>query len=345
MEPLNGRPNLLKRANLSLIRRAIRDRGTATRAEIAEETRISSTTVRSLLAELLENGEIEGIGYDESSGGRKAERYALCPERYHSAAFCITGSRMDALIVNVCGEIVETARMDVGGGEYEAAIDAYLAGAAAAREIRSIGVGVPGIVEGGGFRRKNERGELCEISLGKALAERYGVPVVLENDLNATAIGFGRRYGRERPEGDSGCGDMAYLHFERDCVSAGFLAGGRILRGSGNFAGELGLLPLGDGRLLDEHIAAAADDAAYVRLVALTVRWVCGVLNPRLVVLGGPDFRADCAEAIRGEVLARLPERMRAEILYSPEVWDDYHAGMAQLTAAKMFDEVQLLKE
>ena len=58
MDTLTARPRLLKQANLSLIRRVIKNRGTATRAEIAGETQISSTTVRSLLAEMLENGEI-----------------------------------------------------------------------------------------------------------------------------------------------------------------------------------------------------------------------------------------------------------------------------------------------
>ena len=58
MDSLTARPNILKQANLSLIRRAIKAKGTSTRAEIAIETRISSTTVRSLLSEMLENGEI-----------------------------------------------------------------------------------------------------------------------------------------------------------------------------------------------------------------------------------------------------------------------------------------------
>lgn len=344
MKPLNGRPKLLKQANLSLIRKAIRSGGTATRAEIAEKTQISSTTVRALLSQMLEDGEIVSIGHDESSGGRKAERYALCPERYHSAAFCMTDNRIDALLVNICGEIVESEQLDAIG-EYEAVISAYLDRITAQQEIRSIGIGVPGIVEDGSFWRKSGQGTLCEIPLGRVLAKRYGIPVVLENDLNATAIGFGRRYGKEHPEDCSGCENMAYLHFEKGCVSAGFLSQGRIIRGHGNFAGELGLLPMENGKSLDECMSQAADDERYVRLVAMIVRWICGILNPRVVVLGGPDLRESCVGAIRGEALAQLPERMQAEILHSPEVWNDYYIGMAQLTASKMFDEIQLLKE
>lgn len=94
MDTLTARPRVLKQANLSLIRKVLKAKGTATRAEIAYETKISSTTVRSLLSEMMQNGEIESVGYDESSGGRKAERYGFRPNRYYGAAFCITGDRI-----------------------------------------------------------------------------------------------------------------------------------------------------------------------------------------------------------------------------------------------------------
>lgn len=43
MNQLTARPKLLKQANLTLIRKVIKAKGTATRAEIAMETKISST--------------------------------------------------------------------------------------------------------------------------------------------------------------------------------------------------------------------------------------------------------------------------------------------------------------
>lgn len=346
MDALTARPRLLKQANLSLIRRFIRSKGTATRAEIVGETKISSTTVRSLLTEMMENGEIESIGHDESSGGRKAERYRFRPDTYYGAAFCITGDEMHGLLVGIQGEILETEAWKIKDGEYETAITTYLDELMARKTIKSIGIGVPGIVEGGSFLRGTGNGdELCRIDLGDRLSRRYRLPVFLENDLNATAIGFGRCYEREFPCESADRTHMAYLHFEKTCISAGFIADGRIIRGFHNFAGELGLVPMEDGRMLDEWLSGAPDDKQYIDLVIRTLCWICAILNPQYIVLGGPDLRKDCVGPISDGFSAYLPKHMTAEILYSADVWHDYHDGMAFLTAGKIFDDVQFVKE
>lgn len=380
---LTARPRILKQANLSLVRKAIRDRNTATRAEIAEETRISSTTVRSLLSEMMQNGEIESIGYDESSGGRKAERYRFRPDRYYGAALCMEGRKIYGLLVNICGEIVEATELEVPESEipesevpeskiteskfpeqesYSAAgepgedrgfgdnilqiITSFLDGLIREKEIRAIGVGVPGIVEGGSFLKKSLYGDdWYRSDLGDVLSERYHVPVVMENNLNATAIGFGRCYLREFPEEKTEDTNMAYLHLDKGCVSAGFIAGGRILRGSHNFAGELGLIPMEDGRMLENWLDGTADDTQYTEVVTRMISWICGILNPRYVALGGPGVRKECIGAISDALYSLLPKNMFAEILYSPDVLHDYQDGMAYLTAGRMFDEVQFTKE
>lgn len=346
MDAVTAQPKLLKQANLSLLRKALRSMGTATRAELAQETQISSTTVRSLLAELLENREIQSIGYDASSGGRKAERYRLQPGRYHGAAICISDGQVHGLLVNLCGEIVETTPLEAVDGDYEKAALPYLDSLAARYTLKAIGVGVPGVVEGNCYWKAEPcGGPLCKVPLGEALTRRYGVPVVLENDLKATAIGFGRCYAKEYPQENPEDTHMAYLHFDHTCVSASFITGGRIIRGYSNFAGELGLLPTEDGRTLDDCISGPMDDSRYTARVIEIIRWICGILNPRYVALGGPAFRKGCIGPIGDGLSALLPRPMLAEILYAPSLWHDYHDGMAYLTAGKIFDEVQIVKE
>ncbi len=108
MDELIARPQMLKQVNLGLIRNAIITKGTTTRADIARDTRISSTTVRSLLTEMLQSGEIESVGFEESSGGRKAEKYRFKLDRYFGAALCIGKDAVQWLLVDIGGEIVQS---------------------------------------------------------------------------------------------------------------------------------------------------------------------------------------------------------------------------------------------
>lgn len=345
MDSLNAKPNLLKQANLSSIRRTIKLKNTATRAEIADETQISTTTVRSLLTEMLNNKEIESIGYDESSGGRKAERYRLRSDRYYGAAFCITDNQIHGLLVDVYGEIIETIELDVKDGDFTAAVLSSLDSMTQSRDIKSIGIGVPGVVEGGGYWRQNEKGELYRDSIGDVISRTYGIPVFMENDLNATAIGFMRCYLQEFPDEKPEQTDMVYLHFEKGCISAGIISGGRVIRGCRNYAGEIGMIPMEDNNLLYESLSKPLDDTAYVSLAVRIICWLCGILNPQYIALGGPAFRKDCIAPISDTLFSLLPKAMLTEILYAPDMWQDYHDGMAHLTAGKIFEEIQFIKE
>lgn len=346
MNTITAKPHLLKQANLSLIRSAIKRKGTATRAEIVGETKISSTTVRSLLAEMMENGEIRSVGYDESSGGRKAERYGFKPDQYYGAAVCIRGSLIHGLLVGICGEILEITDIELTDDGYGQAVTAYLDELTARKNIKSIGIGVPGIVEGGAFwNGTGHHDGLYRNDLGDQLAMRYHIPIILENDMNATAVGFSCSYIKELPCKSPENINMAYLYLEKSCISAGLVVGGRVVRGARNFAGELGLIPMNDGRSLSEGLAEASEEGAYSNLMVRIICWICGILNPQYIVLGGPDLRMDCLKMISDGCSNMLPKRMSAKILYSADMWKDYHGGMAYLTASRIFDDIQFTKE
>lgn len=346
MGQLTAKPQVLKQANLSMIRRVIKKKGTATRAEITAETNISSTTVRSLLHRMLQNGEIVSIGYDDSSGGRKAERYGFSTDRYYSVALCMSGCELHAVLINIYGEILDITTQEIQKDNYLPAMFSVLDELAAHKKITAIGLGVPGIVQGSSYWRKVPgQDNLVQEELGTIFSKRYGVPVVLENDINATAIGFGLCYEKDFPSEKPECTNMAYIHFEGDCISAGFIADGKIIRGFQNFAGELGLVPVNMEKLLDEFLNKAMEDSEYIQTITLMLGFICGILNPQYIALSGEALRKDCIGSIGSLLSSFLPREMAAEILYSPDVWNDYHMGMAYLTANKMFDEIVLIKE
>lgn len=341
---LIGKPHALKQVNLSAVRKVIMEKGTATRSEIVNATKISVTTVRTLLTEMLDNNELMEMGFDNSIGGRKAIRYKLNENCFYGVALCFDNNSIRHLTVNICGEICETGTFLIEGNILDAICD-FLDVLAKKIKIRSIGIGVPGVVSGMGYQRKNSSGELENYPLGEEIHNRYGVPVILENDLNAITLGFGRCYLKSFPKEICENINMAYIYFGKTCLSAGFLSGGRVLRGWNNFVGELGLFPVSASQTLDDVLASPIDDKEYANLISKLIAAICCVLNPECVVLGGVAFRNNCLPLINECFYGTLPGEMSAEILYTEDKWHDYFEGMAHLTAEQIFADVRLIKE
>lgn len=69
----------LKSEIIRNIRTALLEFGRATKAELSQRLQYSFPTISKFLMQMEETGEVTIIGLDESSGGRRAIRYAYNP--------------------------------------------------------------------------------------------------------------------------------------------------------------------------------------------------------------------------------------------------------------------------
>ncbi|KGM15781.1 hypothetical protein N867_05555, partial [Actinotalea fermentans ATCC 43279 = JCM 9966 = DSM 3133] len=110
-------------------------------------------------------------------------------------------------------------------------------------QLAGVGMALPGIVDpatGTVSHAVNLRMDLPDVPVGALLSERLGgLPVTVENDLNAAALGAGETLGYS---------DMAYLALGTG-LAAGLLLDGRLRRGHAGAAGEVGHLPYRPGGL------------------------------------------------------------------------------------------------
>lgn len=133
--------------------------------------------------------------------------------------------------------------------------------------LTGVGAGVPGVVEpltGAVSHAVNLGIDGTDVPLGELLRERLGgVPVGVENDLNAAALGAAELLGLG--------GDLAYLALGTG-VAAGLLLDGRLRRGHLGAAGEIGHVPYvldgppcpcGQRGCLELYASGSAIDAAW----------------------------------------------------------------------------------
>lgn len=344
MDHVSGKPQVIKQVNLSAVRGVIKELRTATRAEIAEKTNISTTTVRALLAEMMQNNEIESVGYDESSGGRKAERYCFNLDKYYGAVFCIIDNEIYYSLVNLYGESVDSGSCLLKDQDVESLILELLGKWPESKTIRAIGIGVPGIVEEGGYLTKDKHNHLNKVRLGDTIYQHYQVPIIMENDLNAIMLGTGRGYSRQYTDKKIEDIHMAFLYFSKSSIGAGFFSNGKIIRGWNQYAGELGLMPMGQGKTLDRVLADTSDPKKYADIAARMLAGISCVLNPRYITMGGPEFRKECLGDINNCLNAYLPEDMVPTVLYCEDIRHDYLEGMAYLTAEQIFQDISVTR-
>ncbi len=157
----------------------------------------------------------------------------------------IGGTKTEAVAIDGAGLVIDEVRVATGFGA-EAVIQSTVAAVTGLAErlgttptgFGAIGVGVPGAVDPASGRVAHAVNlGLDGLALGEELAERLGVRVRLENDVNVAALGAFHLLGRG-PERS-----MAYLNLGTG-LAAGLVLGGRLWRGSRGTAGEIGHIPV-----------------------------------------------------------------------------------------------------
>ncbi|MFJ6653074.1 ROK family protein [Microbacterium sp. NPDC091313] len=151
----------------------------------------------------------------------------------------VGGTKTDALALDAAGAVLARVRVSTGWGE-EAVVRSIRDAVAALRaqpELRgrtpaSVGVGMPGQVEPGGSHVVHAVNlGIDRLDVALALAPALGVPVRVENDVKAAALGASTLDGRS--------GSMAYLNLGTG-IAAGIVVDGALWRGPRGSAGEIG---------------------------------------------------------------------------------------------------------
>ncbi|WP_436841838.1 ROK family protein [Streptomyces syringium] len=220
------------------------------------------------------------------------------------------------------------------------------------RPLLGVGVAVPGPLDhaSGVLRRVTGFPEWDGFPLRDALAERLGMPVVVDKDTNAAALGLVLRgAGGGGPAADS----FAYLHLGTG-LGAGLVLGGGVHRGARTGAGEFGHqvlqidgppCPCGNRGCVEAlclGAVAVGDTARAARLLGVGAANLVRLLDIDLVLLGGRTVLADPEPYLRGVRAVLAEDAARADgrtvpVAVTPGGGRTVVEGAAELALAPLF--------
>ncbi|MFJ8024374.1 ROK family protein [Streptomyces sp. NPDC096311] len=181
---------------LDLLRTA--GEGGISRLELAERTRLTPQAVSKITARLRADGLAAEAGRRASTGGKPRTVLRLVPEAGHAVGLHLDRDEVTVVLCDLTGAVVAERRvpLDLGAGAdavVESAageVEALLAGAGVS--VLGVGVALPGPLDHarGVLHRVTGFPEWDGFPLRDALAGRLGVPVVVDKDTNAAALGI-----------------------------------------------------------------------------------------------------------------------------------------------------------
>ncbi|MGJ5875127.1 ROK family transcriptional regulator [Streptomyces griseiscabiei] len=326
----------LRSHNGALVLDLLRAAGVAgiSRLELADRTGLTPQAVSKITARLRADGLVTEAGYRASTGGKPRTVLRLVPDAGHAVGLHLDRDELTAVLCDLTGTVVAERRapLNLGAGadavvegaarEVEALLAGVSEGRTAARvegragsgsevygsaplPVLGVGVALPGPLDHlhGVLHRVTGFPEWDGFPLRAALARRLGMPVVVDKDTNAAALGLAAVAGAH--------GSFAYLHLGTG-LGAGLVIDGAVHRGARTRAGEFGhqVVQL-DGPMCEcgnrgcvEALCLAAvargDVEEAARVLGTGAANLVGLLDIELVLLGGRTVEARPDVFVRG---------------------------------------------
>jgi predicted NBD/HSP70 family sugar kinase len=260
MQRRPGTPSLLRELNDRSALELLLAGGPMTRAQLGEHTGLSKVTASQLLARLEERGLVAVAG--ELAGGRgpNAALYAVVPSTAYVAGLHVEHDEVSAGVADITGNVVARISVNPSNADDPVALvrGAVLAACSSAgvpvESLRAFVIGTPGVLDPRtGEPRLAVNLPAWHEGVLQALRSDLMRPVTIENDVNLAAMA-------ERAVGAAvGTPDFVLVWIGVGLGLATVL-GGRLHRGVGGAAGEIGYLPV-PGQPLPQDLTHPATGA------------------------------------------------------------------------------------
>jgi glucokinase-like ROK family protein len=239
-----GDQALVKELNKAIVLNILRSQSPISRAAIAKVTGLNKATVSTLVDELIAEQMVIELGPGESSGGRRPQLLMLNEQAGLVAGVDLGVGYIRVVLLDLRARVRWRRRVPMdcslapeGCLEHLSALveEGVAALQPTALGLLGVGIGVPGLVD-------HHQGRLLfapnlhwtDVPIADHLQQRLGVPVYVDNEANAGAVG-------ELWVGAASHGARTMVYLSAGIgLGAGIILGREVFRGAGGVAGEIG---------------------------------------------------------------------------------------------------------
>lgn len=238
-----GDSAMVKQLNRSIVLNCIRRSSPVSRSSVSRLTGLNKSTVSALTAELVAEQQIVELGTGHSTGGRRPQLLSFNAQVGLALGIEVDVTAIRGAVCDLSGRRLATYEVSMPvDNRVDDTVDALLSVARYLIEqapptplgILGVGVGVPGIVDtaqGTVLLAPNLGWQ--DLQLRSLLEKSLGLPVYLENEAKAAALG-------EKWFGAGGeAANLVYVSLGMG-IGAGVILNGQLFRGSHGLAGEVG---------------------------------------------------------------------------------------------------------
>ncbi len=251
-----------RRSNVELVLRTIHESGPLSRADVARATGLTRTSISDLVEGLIGDALVVEAGTGPSTGGKAPILLRVPTDARQLVGVDVDRERLSGALVNLDGEVRTRESRDLQGRDGEAALlelEALVVALAdaAERPLLGVGIGTPGLIDQPAGKVRWAVGlDWHDIPVGERLAAATGLPTVVVNDSQASAMA-----------------EWAFGHHDTSSsmvvvkvgvgIGAGIIIGGRVYAGDDSGAGEIG-----HTRVTDEEIGCRCGGSGCLETVA-----------------------------------------------------------------------------
>ncbi|ABX07193.1 MAG TPA: ROK family transcriptional regulator [Herpetosiphon sp.] len=237
--------SLMRELNRALVLQLIRREGRISRADIAKHTKLSRSTVSSIINDLIDASLVTETGIGTSKGGRRPIILEFNYQANYIIGLDVSRNAVSAVITDLNARICSRRQISfnvndgptVGMPLIKQLISTMLTESPVGRgRISAIGVGVPGPLD---FRNGRTIAPPVmpgwdNVPIREELSQTFRLPVSIDNDANLAAMAE-YRWGAGQ-----GAQNMVYLYMSSAGIGAGLIIDSHLFRGSIGSAGEVG---------------------------------------------------------------------------------------------------------